>query len=255
MYEDTRINSLEVKEERRMRDLTKARERYHKLEGIRLAYEEKKRIRREMRLQRKHQKKQFEHGVITLQSAYRGSKDRERYEAIVGEKRQKDFAVTALQSAWRGQQDRKVASERKHTVVGAAKKIQKKYTSRLYLKEGQVLLARLREERDLRDLEALRQYQEECATMLQSFFRGTQGRVRHKKLMKRHRRKRNKVLNAERKMRAQMQRGSYRRTSGVSRSPSRGASRNRQRSPKKNGKKTPSSPKRRKRRNSAQLKK
>ena len=89
MFEDTRINSLEIKEERRQRELVKARERHHKLEGVRLAYEEKKRIRREMRLQRKHQKQQFEHGVVTLQSAYRGSKDRERYEVIVGEKRQK----------------------------------------------------------------------------------------------------------------------------------------------------------------------
>ena len=89
MFEDTRINSLEVKEDRRQRELVKARERHHKLEGIRLAYEEKKRIRREMRLQRKHQKKHFEHGVITLQSAYRGGKDRERFEVIIGEKRQK----------------------------------------------------------------------------------------------------------------------------------------------------------------------
>merc|ERR1711934_1032963 len=67
-----------------------------------------------------------EHSVVTLQSAYRGSKDREKYEVIVGEKRQRDFAVRALQSAWRGQHDRKLASERKHKVVGAAKKIQKK---------------------------------------------------------------------------------------------------------------------------------
>ena len=89
MYEDTRINSLEIKEERRQRELAKARDRHFKLEGIRLAYEEKKRIRREMRLQRKHEKKQFEHSVVTLQSAYRGSKDREKYQVIVGEKRQR----------------------------------------------------------------------------------------------------------------------------------------------------------------------
>ena len=89
MYEDTRINSLEIKEERRQRELARARDRHQKLEGIRLAYEEKKRIRREMRLQRKHEKKQFEHSVVTLQSAYRGSKDREKYQIIVGEKRQR----------------------------------------------------------------------------------------------------------------------------------------------------------------------
>lgn len=172
MYEDTRINSLEIKEERRQRELARARDRHQKLEGIRLAYEEKKRIRREMRLQRKHEKKQFEYSVVTLQSAYRGSKDREKYQVIVGEKRQRDFAVTALQSAWRGQHDRKLASERKHIVVGAAKKIQKKFTSRMNLREGKVLLASLREERDKRNLEALRLYQEECATMLQSFYRG-----------------------------------------------------------------------------------
>jgi len=189
-----------------------------------------------MRLQRKHEKKQFEHSVVTLQSAYRGSKDREKYQVIVGEKRQRDFAVTALQSAWRGQQDRKFASERKHRVVGAAKKIQKKYTSRLNLREGQVLLASLREERDKRNLEALRLYQEECATLLQSFYRGTQGRRRHQKLMKRRKRKEKKVRNTEKLMR-QLQRGSYRRNSSASRSPSRSGSRggnkkNKARSPK-----------------------
>merc|ERR1711939_256659 len=135
-----------------------------------------------------------------------------------------DFAVTALQSAWRGQHDRKLASERKHIVVGAAKKIQKKYTSRLNLREGRVLLASLREERDKRNLEALRLYQEECATLLQSFYRGTQGRRRHQKLMKRRKRKEKKVRNTEKLMR-KLQRGSYRRNSSASRSPSRSGSR------------------------------
>lgn len=240
MYEDTRINSLEIKEDRRQRELIKARERHHKLEGVRLAYEEKKRIRREMRLQRKHQKQQFEHGVITLQSAYRGSKDRERYEVIVGEKRQKDFAVTALQSAWRGQVDRKQVAERKHRVVGAAKKIQRSYTSRLYLREGQVLLANLREERDKRNLEALRRYQEECATMLQAFFRGTQDRRRAKKLAKRRRRKQKKFEKTAELMRQQMR--GHRRTGPV-RSPSR-----KSRSPRR--KKTSSPKAQRKRRSS-----
>lgn len=202
MYEDTRINSLEIKEARLQRALKQARERHAKLEGIRLAYEEKKRIRRELRLKRRNDRLLFEQGVVTLQSAYRGVRDRENFREKLAEKRQKDYAVTALQSAWRGQQDRKFVSERKHKVVGAAKKIQRKYTTRLRYKEASALLDKLRDERDQRHVRALAAYQEECAVLLQSFVRGLQGRQHVNRIKK----KKSKKLKALKKREKSLQR-------------------------------------------------
>ena len=92
-----------------------------------------------------------------------------------------------------------------------------------------MLLANLREERDKRNLEALRQYQQEAATMMQSVWRGkltdassfqqvliilhptgTQRRRRYKKLKNRARRKQRQVERTAAMMRNQMSRGSHR---------------------------------------------
>ena len=81
-----------------------------------------------------------------------------------------------MQSALRGQKGRALAYERKSVIVGAASKIQRRYAARLGYKRAQKEIDEMLKEREKAKQRALEEFEAECATQVQAFFRGAKDR-------------------------------------------------------------------------------
>ena len=109
-----------------------------------------------------------------------------------------------MQSALRGQKGREIAHKRKVVIVGAAQKIQRRYSARLEYKKAQTEIEKMLEERQLARARALEQFQEECATQVQAFFRGARDRRAVAAQVKKRRKKLRALKSKEADMKARL---------------------------------------------------
>ncbi len=177
MYQDTGIGSLEKEADRREMHIRAAKERLERLERLKIEHDEKRRVREALREKKRQEKSMFTYAVTSLQSAWRGQRDRTIVGEALRERQMQRKVVLALQSALRGQKGRALAHGRKTVVVGAASKIQRRYTARLQYKRAKTEIEQMLEERELARQRALEAFEAECATQMQAFYRGAKDRA------------------------------------------------------------------------------
>eukprot|EP00750_Incisomonas_marina_P025779 INCI5670.1.p1 GENE.INCI5670.1~~INCI5670.1.p1 ORF type:complete len:250 (+),score=64.16 INCI5670.1:167-916(+) len=192
MFQDTGIGSLEKEADRRESHIQAAKTRLERLERLKIEHEEKRRVREALREKKRQEKAMFTYAITSLQSAFRGHRDREVAGAAMDEHRMKLRVVKAMQSALRGQKGRALAYERKSVIVGAASKIQRRYAARLGYKRAQKEIDEMLKEREKAKQRALEEFEAECATQVQAFFRGAKDR----QMVAAKKRKRAKKLKA-----------------------------------------------------------